>query len=196
MRLASDELSNAVKIPLTNSPLIGQCCHLTCLWLVSCQFTDDSSWPHNTHRDHHHIPGWENTTKHDNGASQNSFMQRGFSRCWDLLSSVTTRLLWSEILSTGHHLTMGPSIVPPGLCELSWTIMTWTWSWMGLRGQHRLHVLDLALFSLAANFSLGPGISSNISNNLWWWNILQWGSDDDGDPVLGDTGDISHLSCR
>ena len=65
----------------------------------------------------------------------------------------------------------------------------------GLRGQSGIRMLDPgvcepepSIVLQAANFSLGPGISSNISNNLWWWNILQWGSA--GDPVLGDTGDI------
>ena len=64
----------------------------------------------------------------------------------------------------------------------------------GLRGQSGIRMLEPgvcepSIVLQAANFSLGPGISSNISNNLWWWNILQWGSA--GDPVLGDTGDIS-----
>ena len=75
----------------------------------------------------------------------------------------------------------------------------------GLRGQSGIRMLEPgvcepSIVLQAANFSLGPGISSNISNNLWWWNILQWGSADDGDPVLGDTGDISAadnlISCR
>ena len=168
-----------------NSPVIGQ-------------FTDDSSWPHNTHRVHHHIPGWENTTKHDNGASQNSFMQRGFSRCWDLLSSVTTRLLRSEILSTVQ--APAPAIWPWGpalFLRTLWIILDnndLDLVMNGTQGSAGSHVLDLALFSSAANFSLGPGISSNISKQsvmvkyftmrkCWWW----W-------PGPGWHG--GHLGCR
>lgn len=163
-------------------------------WLVN----GDSSLGHTAHRDHHHIPGWENTTKHDNEASQNSFMQHGFSRCWDLLSSVTTRLLNSEILSNtalcrprywpSDH---GDQHCSPGSL---WIILDNYDLDLGMNGDcegsvrnQDAGVCEPSIVLQAANFSLGPGISSNISNNLWWWNILQWGSDD-GDPVLGDTG--------
>ena len=115
-------------------------------------------------------------------------MQHGFSRCWDLLSSVTTRLLGRgrfpalcvNVLCSPctDHLTMGASIVPPvwiildhndldrlnGDSGVSQESGCWTWC------------VSPALFSSVANFSLGPGI---ISNNLWWWNMLQWGSDGD-----------------
>lgn len=129
----------------------------------------------------------KNTTKHDNEASQNSFMQHGFSRCWDLLSSVTTRLLGGGrfpalCVMQAPALTMGASIVPPvwiildnndldmngGDSGVSRESGCWTWC------------VSPALFSSVANFSLGPDISSqHISNNLWWWNMLQWGSDGD-----------------
>lgn len=114
-------------------------------------------------------------------------MQHGFSRCWDLLSSVTTRLLGGGrfpalCVMQAPALTMGASIVPPvwiildnndldmngGDSGVSRESGCWTWC------------VSPALFSSVANFSLGPDISSqHISNNLWWWNMLQWGSDGD-----------------
>lgn len=93
-------------------------------------------------------------------------------------------------------LTMGASIVPPvwiildnndldmnGDSGVSRESGCWTWC------------VSPALFSSVANFSLGPDISSqHISNNLWWWNMLQWGSDGDLSQREGDTR--GHLRCR